>query len=108
MGYSYADFGETIETTEDAAQNVHAFITMFFEVFKQFEGRPLHLAGESYGVSNLSMILYDSDNIGFKGRYLPIFASEIYDQNEIAKAEGRPTINLQSILIGNGITDIST
>jgi hypothetical protein len=23
-------------------------------------------------------------------------------------AEGRPTINLQSILIGNGITDIST
>lgn len=91
VGYSYADFGETVETTEDAAQNVHAFITIFFEVFKQFEGRPLHLAGESYG-----------------GRYLPIFASEIYDQNEIAKAEGRSTINLHSILIGNGITDIST
>ncbi|KAG1863717.1 Alpha/Beta hydrolase protein [Suillus subluteus] len=91
VGYSYADFGETVETTEDAAQNVHAFITIFFEVFKQFEGRPLHLSGESYG-----------------GRYLPIFASEIYDQNEIAKAEGRPTINLQSVLIGNGITDIST
>jgi carboxypeptidase C (cathepsin A) len=43
-----------------------------------------------------------------KGRYLPVFASEIYDQNQIALAEGRPTINLQSILIGNGITDIST
>lgn len=91
VGYSYADFGETVETTEDAAHNVHAFITIFFEVFKQFEGRPLHLASESYG-----------------GQYLPVFASEIYDQNEIAKAEGRPTINLQSVLIGNGITDIST
>jgi carboxypeptidase C (cathepsin A) len=87
---------------------VHAFITIFFEVFKQFEGRPLHLAGESYGVGDISSILYDSDNVGFKGRYLPVFASEIYDQNEIAEAEGRPTINLQSILIGNGITDIST
>ncbi|OAX40138.1 peptidase S10, serine carboxypeptidase [Rhizopogon vinicolor AM-OR11-026] len=91
VGYSYADFGETVETTEDAAKNVHAFITIFFEVFKQFEGRPLHLAGESYG-----------------GRYLPVFASEIYDQNQIAMAEERSTINLQSILIGNGITDVST
>ena len=51
VGYSYADFGETVETTEDAARNIHAFITIFFEVFKQFEGRALHLAGESYGVS---------------------------------------------------------
>ncbi|KAH7930055.1 peptidase S10, serine carboxypeptidase [Leucogyrophana mollusca] len=91
VGYSYADFGETVETTEEAARNVHAFITIFFETFKQFAGRPLHLAGESYG-----------------GRYLPVFASEIYDQNEIAKVEGRSTLNLQSIMIGNGITDIST
>ncbi len=37
-----------------------------------------------------------------------MFASEIYDQNQIAKADGRPTLNLQSVLIGNGITDIST
>ncbi|KIJ19841.1 Merops: S10.UPW [Paxillus involutus ATCC 200175] len=91
VGYSYADFGETVETTEEAARNVHAFLTIFFETFKQFAGRPLHLSGESYA-----------------GRYLPVFASEIYDQNLIAKAEGRSTINLQSILIGNGITDVST
>ena len=37
-----------------------------------------------------------------------MFASEIYDKNQIAAQEGRPVINLQSILIGNGITDIST
>ncbi|KAK0434771.1 Alpha/Beta hydrolase protein [Armillaria borealis] len=80
VGFSYADYGETVETTEAAAKNVHAFITIFFETFKQFSGRVLHLSGESYG----------------------------YDQNQIAKADGRPTLNLQSVLIGNGITDIST
>jgi hypothetical protein len=66
VGYSYADFGETVETTEDAAQNVHAFITIFFEVFKQFEGRSLHLAGESYGVSGLFYIIWrHSDHVTF-------------------------------------------
>ncbi|THG99560.1 hypothetical protein EW026_g2810 [Hermanssonia centrifuga] len=91
VGYSYADYGETVETTEDAARNVHAFISIFFETFNQFSGRPIHLSGESYG-----------------GRYLPAFASYIHDQNQVAKAAGRPTINLTSVLIGNGITDIST
>ncbi|KJA21650.1 hypothetical protein HYPSUDRAFT_41773 [Hypholoma sublateritium FD-334 SS-4] len=91
VGFSYADFGETVETTEEAAKNIHAFITIFFETFKQFSGRALHLSGESYG-----------------GRYLPVFASEIFDQNQVALQEGRSTLNLQSVLIGNGITDIST
>ncbi|OSD01828.1 peptidase S10 serine carboxypeptidase [Trametes coccinea BRFM310] len=91
VGFSYADFGETVETTEDAAKNVHAFLTIFFETFDEFKGRSLHLAGESYG-----------------GRYLPTFASYVYDQNQIAKEEGRDILNLRSVLIGNGITDIST
>ncbi|EKM59597.1 uncharacterized protein PHACADRAFT_250197 [Phanerochaete carnosa HHB-10118-sp] len=91
VGYSYADYGESVETTEDAAKNVHAFISIFFETFKEFAGRPLHLSGESYG-----------------GRYLPAFASYIYDQNQLAKAKGLSTINMKSVLIGNGITDVST
>ncbi|KAF5372005.1 hypothetical protein D9615_008105 [Tricholomella constricta] len=91
VGFSYADFGETVETTEDAAKNVHAFLTIFFETFQQFSGRALHLSGESYG-----------------GRYIPVFASEIYDQNQVAIREGRQPLNLKSVLIGNGITDIST
>ena len=44
----------------------------------------------------------------FKGHYLPVFASEIVDQNMIAKAQNRSEINLVSVLIGNGITDIYT
>ncbi|KAF8147219.1 serine carboxypeptidase-domain-containing protein [Mycena galopus ATCC 62051] len=60
--FSYADFSKTIETTEDAAKNVYAFISLFFESFPQFAGRALRLSGESYG-----------------GRYLAVFASEICD-----------------------------
>jgi hypothetical protein len=42
------------------------------------------------------------------GRYLPLFASEIVHQNErLAKRKSKRTpINLQSVLIGNGLTDI--
>lgn len=50
VGFSYADHGETIETTEEAAKNIYAFISIFFETFKGFSGRPFHLSGESYGV----------------------------------------------------------
>jgi len=48
----------------------------------------LILSGESYG-----------------GRYLPVFAAEIYDQNKQAVAAGLTPINLTSIMIGNGMTD---
>jgi hypothetical protein len=55
VGFSYADFGETVETTGQAAKNVYAFVSIFFETFKQFSGRPFHLAGESYGVRDHSV-----------------------------------------------------
>ncbi|KAL5634578.1 hypothetical protein ACGC1H_002578 [Rhizoctonia solani] len=91
VGFSYADYGETISTTEDAAKNVQAFVTIFFETFSKFKGREFHMSGESYG-----------------GRYLPVFASEIIDQNSRAAALGFEPINLKSVLIGNGITDSKT
>ncbi|CEL55779.1 hypothetical protein RSOLAG1IB_01791 [Rhizoctonia solani AG-1 IB] len=91
VGFSYADYGETISTTEEAAKNVQAFVTIFFETFSKFKGREFHMSGESYG-----------------GRYLPVFASEIVDQNSRAEAGGFGPINLKSVLIGNGLTDFNT
>lgn len=41
-----------IDTTEAAAKNVHAFVSIFFQTFN-LTGRPFHLSGESYGVSYL-------------------------------------------------------
>ncbi|KAG8733326.1 hypothetical protein FRC10_000296 [Ceratobasidium sp. 414] len=80
VGFSYADYGETISTTEDAAKNVQAFVAIFFETFSKLRG----------------------------GRYLPVFASEIVDQNKRAEAGGFAPINLKSVLIGNGMTDFKS
>ncbi|KAK1217826.1 hypothetical protein PQX77_019499 [Marasmius sp. AFHP31] len=82
-GFSYAEFGESVSTTEEAAQDVAAFVAIFFENFSKFKGRPLHMAGESYG-----------------GRYIPVFASAIYDQNVELIEAGLTPVNLSSIMIG--------
>jgi cathepsin A (carboxypeptidase C) len=88
VGFSRAEHGQTVSTTEEAARDVQAFVTMFFEAFEEFEGRAFHMAGESYG-----------------GRYLPVFASAVVDGNKALKRMGKTPINLQSVMIGNGITD---
>ncbi|KAM0751196.1 peptidase S10, serine carboxypeptidase [Meredithblackwellia eburnea MCA 4105] len=92
VGYSYSDSGVKVGTSEEAAIDVHAFLTIFIESFPEFKGRKFHLSGESYG-----------------GRYLPVFATEILYRNEkLAKKTDSKVapINLQSVLIGNGLTDV--
>ncbi|KAJ6602827.1 serine carboxypeptidase [Mycena vulgaris] len=91
VGFSYAEFGETVSTTEEAAKDVAAFVAIFFAHFSKFQGRGFHMAGESYG-----------------GRYLPVFAAAVYDQNPRLVKAGLPPINLTSVMIGNGMTDVPT
>ncbi|KAF9555849.1 serine carboxypeptidase [Agrocybe pediades] len=88
VGFSYADYGETVSTTEEAAVDIASFVGIFFEHFRKFKGRAFHMAGESYG-----------------GRYIPVFASAVFDQNKRLEEAGVTPINLKSIMIGNGITD---
>ncbi|KAL1739185.1 Alpha/Beta hydrolase protein, partial [Schizophyllum fasciatum] len=88
VGFSYAEFGEAVYTTEEAAKDIAAFVAIFFEHFGQFKGRPFHMAGESYG-----------------GRYLPLFAAAVYDQNAALVEAGATPVNLSSVMIGNGATD---
>ncbi|KAH6905879.1 alpha/beta-hydrolase [Coprinopsis sp. MPI-PUGE-AT-0042] len=88
-GFSYADYGEAVSTTEEAAEDVANFMYVFFEHFTQFRGRKFHMAGESYG-----------------GRYIPLFASYIYDQNAKLEEMGVAPINLASVMIGNGYTHV--
>lgn len=83
VGFSYAEHGETVSTTEEAAKDIAIFVAIFFEHFTQFQGRAFHMAGESYG-----------------GRYIPLFASAVYDQNVRLIEEGMSPINLTSIMIG--------
>jgi cathepsin A (carboxypeptidase C) len=103
VGWSYADFGKHVVstalrsvdvlrhilnlfikgTTEDAAHDIAAFIAVFFEHFHKFKGRAFHMAGESYG-----------------GRYIPVYAAVVYDQNKELVKKGLTPINLNSIMIG--------
>jgi carboxypeptidase C (cathepsin A) len=83
VGFSYADHGETVSSTEEAAKDIAAFLSIFFENFTKYKGRALHMAGESYA-----------------GRYIPLFAAEIYDQNAKLAGAGLTPINLSSIMLG--------
>ena len=43
-----------------------------------------------------------------QGRYLPVYASAVYENNKVLKAAGIEPINLKSVMIGNGVTDTYT
>ncbi|KAI0077822.1 serine carboxypeptidase [Panus rudis PR-1116 ss-1] len=88
VGGSYAEYGETVGTTEEAAKDIAAFVAIFFQHFSKFKGNGFHMAGESYG-----------------GRYIPVFAAEVYDQNAKLVEAGLTPVNLTSVMIGNGCTD---
>ncbi|KAG6826720.1 hypothetical protein H0H92_014712, partial [Tricholoma furcatifolium] len=82
VGYSYANYGESVGTSEDAASDIATFVAIFFENFSKFKGRGFHMAGESYG-----------------GRYIPLFASAVYDQNAWLVEAGMTPVNLVLAII---------
>lgn len=78
----------------------------FFETFKEYQGREFHMAGESYGVSSGDFDIGKESSTDIRqGRYLPLFASAVVDGNKDLVALKKQPINLQSVMIGNGITD---
>ncbi|KAK2757584.1 hypothetical protein FQN54_004553 [Arachnomyces sp. PD_36] len=79
VGYSYS--GQAVTDTVAAGKDVYALLTLFFKQFPEYASQDFHIAGESYA-----------------GHYIPVFASEIL-------AHKKRNINLQSVLIGNGLTD---
>ncbi|KAJ6564498.1 serine carboxypeptidase [Mycena capillaripes] len=89
VGFSWAEYGETVSTTEEAAKDIATFIAIFFAYFKKFQGRGFHMAGESFG-----------------GRSVPVYAAAVYDQNVLLVKAGIPPINISSIMLGNGMTDM--
>jgi cathepsin A (carboxypeptidase C) len=79
VGYSYSS--ASVSNTVAAGKDVYAFLTLFFKQFPEYAKQSFHISGESYA-----------------GHYIPVFASEILSHK-------KRNINLQSILIGNGLTD---
>lgn len=82
VGYSYS--GKSVSNTVAAGKDIYALLTLFFEQFPEYSSQDFHIAGESYA-----------------GHYIPDFASEILSHKD-------RNINLKSVLIGNGLTDVYT
>lgn len=79
VGYSYSS--GSVSNTVAAGKDIYALLTLFFKQFPEYSKQGFHISGESYA-----------------GHYIPVFASEILSHKN-------RNINLQSILIGNGLTD---
>ncbi|CAG8718302.1 40032_t:CDS:2 [Gigaspora margarita] len=87
IGYSYG--GDDVSDTLTAALDVYVFLQIFFREFHHYAKLDFHLAGES-----------------FAGQWLPTIAFDInkYNYNHDA-IRNFIHINLESILIGNGLMD---
>ncbi|TKA70747.1 Carboxypeptidase Y A [Cryomyces minteri] len=79
VGYSYS--GKSVSNTVAAGKDVYALLTLFFKQFPEYAHQNFHISGESYA-----------------GHYIPVFANEILSHK-------KTNINLNSLLIGNGLTD---
>ncbi|KAK7055152.1 Alpha/Beta hydrolase protein [Favolaschia claudopus] len=89
-GFSY---GSSVHTSPLAGKDVYAFFQLFLTRFPEYSKLPLHISGESYA-----------------GTYLPNVAQAIWEGNKRMRAPSRRgarlrKLNLESIMIGNGITD---
>ncbi|KAG0258674.1 hypothetical protein DFQ27_004507 [Actinomortierella ambigua] len=103
VGFSY---GDTVSSSYAAAQDVYALLQIFFAEFPKYHRLDFHLAGESYG-----------------GHYVPAIGHMIHTMNKYVYPSMSPLpsssssssgprgpghllhINLESLLIGNGLTD---
>ncbi|KAI8871219.1 peptidase S10, serine carboxypeptidase, partial [Ramicandelaber brevisporus] len=77
--------------SKEAAADFDSLLQMLFQKFPQYAKLPLVAAGESYA-----------------GHYLTALATYIVEQNAIrakTPTNGTTVVNLQSIVIGNGIVD---
>ncbi|KAI7899375.1 Alpha/Beta hydrolase protein [Cokeromyces recurvatus] len=87
-GYSYHNnHSFHVVDTQTASIDVYVFLQLFFREFSEFAKSDFHIAGESYA-----------------GHYLPAIATTINEEN-LKENHYHPSIQLKSLMIGNGLTD---
>jgi cathepsin A (carboxypeptidase C) len=94
VGYSYSADGSTINNSPAAAEDVLAFLELFLSRFPKYSKAGFHLAAESYG-----------------GHFGPNIASVIHNKNKqlrVAPVPNQPIINLESLILANGLTEPKT
>ncbi|BGP38602.1 hypothetical protein JCM10449v2_002537 [Rhodotorula kratochvilovae] len=89
VGYSYGS--KTVSNSQDTAEDIYAFLQLFYQKFPKFQHGDLQISGESYA-----------------GTYLPNIASTIHKHNLNKPTPNSLHLPLSSVLIGNGLTDAYT
>ncbi|OJT10991.1 Carboxypeptidase Y [Trametes pubescens] len=103
VGFSYAEYGESVDNTIDASKDIAGFIAIFFERFTRFKGRPLHLAGKSYAVRLFGACTSANQlKMGFPG---PLLACICVRDIRPERTAGGARDGLSSVMIGNGATE---
>lgn len=91
VGFSHGDNGKKVTTTPESAKDVYSFLQLFLNRYRKYSKTPFHIAAESYG-----------------GVYAPNIANIIFNANIKLDRDPQPNhvhINLDSVIIGNGLTD---
>jgi cathepsin A (carboxypeptidase C) len=88
VGFSYSDNGKYPTNSDSAAEDVYAFMQIFLASFPKYAKNEFHVTGESYA-----------------GHYIPAIATKIMQENMYNVDQQKLSINLNSIAIGNGLTD---
>ncbi|KAJ3317249.1 hypothetical protein HDV06_001820 [Boothiomyces sp. JEL0866] len=86
VGFSYTE-GKSPTNSDDAGQDVYAFLQLFVQTYPKYKNLPFHVTGESYA-----------------GHYIPAIGKVIIDSN-LKLSTGAVGLNLTSLAIGNGLTD---
>ncbi|KAM0788352.1 hypothetical protein ACM66B_001493 [Microbotryomycetes sp. NB124-2] len=89
VGYSYG--GKSVNSSPETAEDLYAFLQLFYNKFPKFAKNDLHVTGESYA-----------------GTYIPNVGATIHKYNLAPATQNSVHIPLASLFIGNGLTDIAT
>lgn len=82
-GYSYTE-GSLVTNQTEVGEHLYSALTQFFQVFPEIRENPFYISGESYA-----------------GKYVPAIGHTIHQKNPNASEK----INLQGLIIGNGLSD---
>lgn len=83
VGFSFG-YGDKVHSSVEAAKDFVTFYNEWIQIFPEYKGRELIIAGESYG-----------------GHYVPAWTGAIMDFNE-AQVDKSMKIPLTGVVIGNG------
>ena len=80
VGYSFG-YGDKIHSSVEAAQDFVTFYNSWLDLFPQFKGRDLIIAGESYGIEFYICVSCINVSGFIGGHYVPAWAGAIMDFN---------------------------